>query len=261
MKHALRNRTIRLRAAEDGTPGLLTGVATVFDTPYRIAPRRTETVTRETFETSLRNTPVIPIFWGHGWAKGTNETPIGVARLRNDEGGVTIQSAQLNMENDKAKDIWFAMTADESGEAALREWSLGFLASQVRQREVAGTPDDLIERGDIIEVSVVLRGAAPTFMGADGSAYAMREGDYLALREAEIDAGTVYTADSPAASGADAGVTNEAPAASGAETETGTSEVIVEETSEPSEVELRQLQLLQSPGFRAAVRAQITDTA
>jgi len=263
MKLTPRHRSLRLRAMDgEANIGRLTGVGTVFDASYRIAPNRTETVAPEAFITSLRENPVMPIFWSHGWAKDTNETPIGIARLRSTEFGIEIESAQLNMSNAKAQDVWFAVTADEEGGAALREWSLGFIATEIKEREQDGVPDDYILRGDLLEISVTLRGAAVTYMGADRSdQYAMREAEYLALREAEIESG-IYEAAAPAASGAgndDAGSENE-PVVETVEEPTGSSE----ETApvETDEVTTRQLQLLRDhPGFRAAVRAQITDTA
>lgn len=154
MRTALRYRSVQMEAA--GEDGPLTGYATLFDAPYPIAPGLTETVKRGAFDAGLRERDgIVPVFWNHGWAK-TNEEPVGWAKLREDATGVRIEEAHLFTDTPRGSSI------DQSTRArSLREWSLGFRADKIRKR--AANED--IEIGDIVELSVVVRGAAPTTMG------------------------------------------------------------------------------------------------
>lgn len=250
MRNATRYRPVRMRAAQDAEPGVLHGEATVFDAPYGIGPKTTETITRETFATSLGAHNVVPVFWGHGWAK-TNAAPIGVARLRNGETGVEVEQAKLFLDTDEGNRVWQAHLGLENEDGTrtpgLREWSLGFLASKVTRMRSDNGINERIDEGNIIELSVVLKGAAPTVMRSDSG--------LVELREAEAELGTVVvdnTSDGASGSGAGGDGQSEPPADDKNVSE-GTTEV-------PEEISARALELLREPGFRASVRANLTAT-
>lgn len=171
MNFALRQRAVTVTEQEDGRLG---GYATVFDTPYPIAPGLTETIMRGAFDEKLRaRDGIVPVFWSHGLAK-RGEEPVGWARLREDGQGVAIDEVEF-FDTDRGRAIDAATKAK-----ALREWSLAFTADKIRQRQ----GDEGIERGEIIELSVVVRGAAPTTMTFQ------RADDLVRLREAGLlDAG------------------------------------------------------------------------
>lgn len=173
MTPALRYRSVQMRASSEDE-GVLTGYATLYDTSYQIAPGLTETIKRGAFDTALDEVDgIVPVFWNHGWAK-TNAAPIGWAKLRGDEHGIHIDEAHLFLNTDEGARVWAASAA-----TALREWSLGFRAERIRRRG----KDEGIEEGSIIELSVVIKGAAKTTMSVRS------EADLIALREAEVAAG------------------------------------------------------------------------
>lgn len=173
MTPTLRYRSIQLRASSE-QEGVLTGYATIYDTAYQIAPGLTETICRGAFDTSLREVDgIVPVFWNHGWAK-TNAAPIGWARLRGDENGVHIDECHLFLNSEEGLRVWEAAKA-----TAIREWSLGFKGDRIRRRG----KDEGIEAGTIIELSVVIKGAALTTMSVRS------EDDLVSLREFELAEG------------------------------------------------------------------------
>lgn len=150
MNNALRYRAVELGADDD--EGF--GHATFYDVPYKIAPNKTETIAPGAFDDALRaRDGIVPIFWSHGWAK-TNAHPDGHATLESDGSGVRVRDVVF-YDTDGGKALAAATDAK-----ALREWSLGFKAGKIRVR----AHDERIERGEIVELSVALRGMAPTTM-------------------------------------------------------------------------------------------------
>lgn len=244
MKHAIRRRTVELRELDD-REGVLTGYATLYDQPYEIAPGVTETITRGAFDRALAAVDgIVPVFWNHGWAK-TNATPIGHAVLRGDGRGVQIQEAILYTDDPEVNRIWQA-----ARNRALREWSLGFRAQRIRRRNRG--KDELVEAGEVIELSVVIRGAAFTEM------HVRSEADLVALREAEAEAGVeVVEEEDPPAENGDEPTENEEqdPPAEG---EPGSDES-EGEADDKAALREQAYGLLSRPGVRRALAAAIKD--
>lgn len=227
MNFALRQRAVTVTEDADGRLG---GYATIFEAPYPIAPNLTETIHRGAFDQKLRERDgIVPVFWAHGLAK-RGEEPVGWARLREDGNGVRIDEVEF-FDTDRGRAI-------DAGTRtrALREWSLGFTASKIRQR----SGDEGIEEGEIIELSVVVRGAAPTTMTFQ------REDDLVRLREAGLlDAGAEIIDETEPPEPTD-------PPEGG---EGGEGDEDPENEGEPA-VELREQAygLLKHPGVRDAIR-------
>lgn len=164
-----------LRAAVDaeGAPieGVLTGYGAVYETPYKIpGTRRRESLSSSAFVDNIaERNGAVPIFWGHGWAKEANATPIGVAHVRSDEQALHIERAELFVDiSAEAQAVWRAYAA-----GALREWSVGFKPAE-NGISVRGDLD-YITRGELLELSMVVKGAGYT--------------DTTSVREDVIDAG------------------------------------------------------------------------
>jgi len=154
--------TAHLRAVTDeGEPeGTLRGYAATYGESYKTGPRSTETIQRGAFDDDLADKGgVIPVFYGHGWAKGSNEAPIGVAHVRSDGDRVEITEATLYIDTDpKAMSVW--RSAKDGG---LREWSIGFRPSEISFGRTRS--DEFIEKGELLEASVVLKGMATGLTG------------------------------------------------------------------------------------------------
>lgn len=152
----------KLRAITDeGEPeGILRGYAATYGESYKIGPRSTETIQRGAFDDDLAGKGgVIPVYASHGWAKGSNDAPIGVANIRSDGDRVEITEATLYIDTDpKAMSVWRA--AKDGG---LREWSIGFIPTQITYGQTRY--DEVIEQGELLEVSVVLKGMATGLTG------------------------------------------------------------------------------------------------
>lgn len=154
MTHEVRYRSFQMRAAEDAPEGVVEGYITVFDTAYPIGLGLREQIEPGAFDGSLAESGgVIPIYYQHDHRTGG--TPIGAGEVTRDDKGYVVR-AELFIEDDsKARSVWRAMS-----KGALREWSVGFTTPEdgdvVRDRDL-----EKIARGDLMEASVVLRGANP----------------------------------------------------------------------------------------------------
>jgi len=156
-----RRLAVQFRAMPEEGEGVLVGYATVYDSPYQIGDKAFESITRGAFDDSLAaQDNVIPVFWEHTWTsvKGTPQPPIGVARAKSDEHGLRVEAKLFVDDLPEAKAVWLA--AKEGG---LREWSLGYVANEVRQDQELRNLEH-VDRGEVLEASVVVRGAANTEM-------------------------------------------------------------------------------------------------
>lgn len=152
----------KLRAVTDeGEPeGILRGYAATYGESYKTGPRSTETIQRGAFDADLAGKGgVIPVYASHGWAKASNEAPIGVAHVRSDGDRVEITEANLYIDTDpKAMSVWRSVK-----DGGLREWSVGFRPTDVSFGRTRS--DEFIEKGELLEVSVVLKGMATGLTG------------------------------------------------------------------------------------------------
>lgn len=148
------NVPVRIRTLPDVGEGVVEAYASVFDAEYRIAFGIDEAVRRGAFQRSIEAQPSIPVFYEHRWGEG----PIGVTtEASEDDTGVRVRAQLFVDDNPAARAIWRAMEA-----GALREWSIGFLPTVIEseQRDDGTTLETIVE-GELIEASVVVRGANP----------------------------------------------------------------------------------------------------
>lgn len=151
---------LRAVTDDDAPEGILRGYAATYGQAYKTGARSTETIQRGAFDADLSDKGgVISVFYGHGWSKGSNEAPIGVAKIRADGDRIEIEEASLYIDTDpKAMSVWRA--AKDGG---LREWSIGFIPAKITYGQTRS--DEVIEQGELLEVSVVLKGMATGLTG------------------------------------------------------------------------------------------------
>lgn len=154
MTHEVRHRSFRMRAVEDAPEGVVEGYITVFGTAYDIGWGLREQIEPGAFDGSLSETEgVIPIYYQHDHRTGG--TPIGTGTVTRDAKGYLVRAELFVDDDPKARAVWRTMA-----KGALREWSVGFTTPEdgdvVRDRDL-----ESIVRGDLMEASVVLRGANP----------------------------------------------------------------------------------------------------
>lgn len=144
-------RSLRMRASTSGEQGVLVGIASRPGVAYRIGPNVKEVIAPGAWEASLRaQGGVVPVFYEHNW----NE-PLGVARASETAEGLRVEVRAFIEDSERARMVWKAAQA-----GALREFSVGFLADAVTVTERNGVKIETITAATLLEVSVVVRGAA-----------------------------------------------------------------------------------------------------
>lgn len=143
----LRSRAISLRAS-DKEEGVVRGYVTTFDDPYAIGHKRSEVIKRGAFDV----TRAIPLMFEHDHAAG----PIGVSRSLTEDDKGLLAEFELFRDVERGRAVWLAMRA-----GALQEFSIGFYADKVETRSADGKEIEDIEKGTLVEVSSVLKGANP----------------------------------------------------------------------------------------------------
>lgn len=120
---------------------------TTFDSPYEYAPRVREEIAPSAFD----GTDTIPVMYQHDHSA----PPIGTATLTKTGTGVEAD-IQFFMDTERGR---AAFNSYHTG--AMKEWSVGFIAKpgDITTTRADGYVTERIERGDLMEVSTVLRGA------------------------------------------------------------------------------------------------------
>lgn len=148
----LRHLPVRFRLLEgdDVEPGAFECIASTYNVEISAGWGWRELMLPGCFAECLAENPMIPVFWQHDWYAG----PIGVAEAT-EEPELLRCVGRLFLEDQRVPSIYEAMKAN-----AVREWSIGFYAN-----EILTTDDDKyleqIVKGDLAEVSSVVRGANP----------------------------------------------------------------------------------------------------
>jgi HK97 family phage prohead protease len=148
----LRQLPVRFRLLEgvDVQPGAFECIASTYNIEIDAGWGWREMMLPGCFAESLAENPNIPVFWQHDWYAG----PIGVA-VATEEPEQLRCVGQLFLEDARVPSIYRAMQAQ-----AVREWSIGFYANEI----VTSDEDrylEKIQKGDLAEVSSVVRGANP----------------------------------------------------------------------------------------------------
>ena len=130
--------------------GVVVGYASVFGNTYPIGGGIRERIASGAFGESIRaRGGVVPTFYEHQWSD-----PIGAALVSEDAHGLRAEASLFVEESDRARVVWRA-----AKEGALTEWSVGY-----RPEEVVLDANENVEtitRAELIEVSLVVRGANP----------------------------------------------------------------------------------------------------
>lgn len=149
--------SFELREMDGSSEGVLVGVVTTYDSPYDIGWGFRESIESGAFDDSLEKQGTIPVFYQHNHRDGS--TPIGVARMVPGDSGSLTMRAELFLDDPQAAAVFRAAKA-----GALREWSVGFYYGDEEAGDlVVNKKEQLltVRRGDLAEVSIVLRGANP----------------------------------------------------------------------------------------------------
>lgn len=145
-----------LRAAE-GEEGVLIGVVTTYDSPYPIGGGFREQIAPGAFDASLEENPVIPVYHQHNHRNGM--APIGVAeKAIGPDGALTMRATLFLEDSSEARAVYRAVKA-----GALREWSVGMTYGGPESGDVIYNRDSktiTVQRGGLVEISSVLKGAA-----------------------------------------------------------------------------------------------------
>ena len=152
-------KRVRTFKAEFRTsPELGEGVAeayvTTWNDEYKIGRNTYEAIERSAFEGIADGKSAAPIFYEHDWAAG----PIGHETFRADDTGLLATQTYYLDESSRARSVFRALK-----NGALREHSIGFLPAEdgIDVQERSGSKLERIRKADLIESSVVVRGANP----------------------------------------------------------------------------------------------------
>ncbi len=172
-KSTVRRIRAKVRATPDVGEGTFESTVSVFGVKYDIGYYWSEIILAGAFDDSIAAQTAIPINWQHDWMKG----PIGDG-VPSVVGDSLVVKGQLYLDLDPlVQRIWRSMKAE-----AVREWSIGYLAEKLSWTD--DDPDcDQIEVGDLIEASVVYRGAHPDTETNDLRSITIGEGPEDAKRE------------------------------------------------------------------------------
>lgn len=120
---------------------------TTFNQPYEYAPRVREEISPSAFD----GVDTIPVMYQHQH----DEPPVGTATLTRDATGINAD-IQFFLDTERGR---AAFNAYHTG--AMKEWSVGFAAKpdQITTTRADGYVNERIDKGDLMEVSTVLRGA------------------------------------------------------------------------------------------------------
>lgn len=153
-------RVVRFRSlAGDG--GTFRGIAAAYGSPYKIGGGRWEQIEQGAFAASLSSQGgTLPVFWQHGQIAGSQpwaSAPIGIAHATERPDGLYAVFELFEDGTPEAKAIGRAARG-----GALDALSLGYFAEDIRtDRTDSGAPLDRILRGEVVEISYVVRGANP----------------------------------------------------------------------------------------------------
>jgi HK97 family phage prohead protease len=150
---------VRLDEGANGEPprGILGGVAATYGNAY-MGEYGLEQLERGAFDEDLaKRNGIIPVFYQHGWAKAANAAPIGYAKVSSKAKTLNVQATLFIDSDPTARSVFLAAQA-----GALREWSIGYLPTKTTNLQTKqGEPVVQTNQGQLLEVSVVVKGANP----------------------------------------------------------------------------------------------------
>ncbi len=145
--------TLTAADSDDAKTGKVRALVSAYGNRYQIGYARYHTIEDGAFTKSIKAQDSIPLFWQHAW-DWSEQPPIGHADASEGSDGLEVDG-ELYLDQEGVGAIHRALKA-----GALREWSIGYRILVER----ADPDDDLhrfIEEAELLEASVVLRGANP----------------------------------------------------------------------------------------------------
>jgi HK97 family phage prohead protease len=146
---------VRRRSAGTATvsgDGVVVGHASIFGNEYGVGYGVMEKVRAGAWAESIRaQGGVAPVFYEHDW-----NNPIGAALVSEDRVGLRAEATLFVTSDPKAMSVYRAAQAN-----AITAWSLGFIPEVVEVSERDGVTVEEIVRAELLEVSLVVRGANP----------------------------------------------------------------------------------------------------
>lgn len=149
MSESPRFRSVEMRAAEDLGEGVLVAYATTWDDPYKIGRNSKEQIKRGAFDTQR----AVPYLWEHSHG----DVPIGVTRsITEDDKGLRIE-VEMFLDDPRARSVWRSIKA-----GAVLTNSIGFIPEEIVVTRSGDEDLETIVRGELLEVSAVLKPANPS---------------------------------------------------------------------------------------------------
>jgi HK97 family phage prohead protease len=152
MEHAKRRIRMQVRATPEDGEGTFTAKVSTYNLEYDVGWAWTEIILPGCFTDSISAHPTIPIFYNHNWSGA----PIGSGKPSEDGDNLTV-SGRLYLE---MGDPLVARVYQAMKDEALEEWSIGFWP-EVIVNDQDKKMCDQIQKGDLAEASVCVRGANP----------------------------------------------------------------------------------------------------
>lgn len=154
---AKRQATVRLRTdAFNPTAGTFSAYVSVYDVEYEVGSffAWREKISPGAFDASIRDRPIVPVFYEHKWDAG----PLGSASMSSDSRGLRADGGlYLDLGSDLVSRVHRGMA-----DGALNEWSIAFYVDEDGIEWTRDNPDlDVITRGDLAEATICVRGANP----------------------------------------------------------------------------------------------------
>ncbi len=178
--------TLTAADSDDEKTGKVRAIVSAYGVRYQIGYARYHTIEADAFAKSIKAQASIPLFWQHAW-DWSEQPPIGHADASETADGLEIDG-DMYLDQAGVPAIHRAMVA-----GALREWSIGYRILTARD-----DPDDdlhrFIEEAELLEASVVLRGANPQTKTLEvASAHGFPQQMHTAMPHATGDGWSVTT--------------------------------------------------------------------
>lgn len=143
---------VEIRETDDVPVGIVVGYASMFDVTYNIGAGFRERIEKGAFADTIKERAPFPIFYQHDWSD-----PIGVtSKIEEDDRGLRFEARLFIEDGGRARSVFRAMEA-----GALREFSIGFIPTEIRRDEEDGSTIETITAASLLEISSVVKGANP----------------------------------------------------------------------------------------------------
>jgi HK97 family phage prohead protease len=147
-----RHRSFRAMTKTRGTgdqSGSFEALVTTYGSPYEVGYGWAEQIQRGAFAAATGSP--LPVMYQHDWDSG----PIGSGVVTDSARGIVVSGSLYLAESERARTCYRAMQ-----DGSISCWSIGFKPTAINDDPNVPYLETIVE-GDLIEASVVLRGANP----------------------------------------------------------------------------------------------------